>query len=208
MKTNDKIIQYLDGQLSREEAAAFEKELSESRELRDEVKSIKNFNAGISGLKNIAADEDYFVQMIPRFRSKFSLRKRFSFLSGLAYSASTATAVILIMLFVTNKNVKNEAPAVHNNSLGVQQTTVNEVQQEISTLSDQFGFVNMSREEVANSDSVLNSMLIHELNLTPQSLSEMSAADNATDIQTILQGVNEQEADAIYKEILHKKILQ
>lgn len=208
MEINDKIILYLDGQLSRDEAAAFKKELSESKTLRDELKKVKDFNSQISSLNNIAADEDYFVQMIPKFRNKFGLRKRFNLLSGLAYSASTATAVIIIMLFVTNKNVNNEVPVVLNNNITAHQSSFNETQLETNTLSEQYGFVNMSREEMANSDSLLNSMLVNELNLTAQSLSEMSAADNTTDIQTILQGVNEQEADAIYKEILHKKILQ
>jgi hypothetical protein len=50
-------------------------------------------------------------------------------------------------------------------------------------------------------------MFVRELDLTPQSLSDISPADNTTDIQTILQGVNDKEADAIYNEILHKKIL-
>jgi len=175
--------------------------------LKDELNRAIEFKSGINRLKNITADEDYFVQMVPKFRNKLGQKKKFSFIPGIAYSASTATAVILIMLFVTNKNVKNQAPPVQNVIVN-QQYAGAETQQEAGSLSEQYGFVNMSREEVAVSDSLLNSMLIDELNLTPNSLSEISAVDNnTTDIKTILQGVNEQEADAIYKEILHKKIL-
>jgi hypothetical protein len=204
---NNKIILYLDGQMSPEEKISFEKEISGSQILRDELKTVMEFKSGINGLKNIVSDDDYFVQMIPKFRNKLGQKKKFSFMPGIAYSATTATAVILIMLFVTNKSVKNQGPPVQNAIVNHQYTNA-ELQQETSSLSDQYGFVNMSREEVAVSDSLLNSMLIDELNLTPQSLSEISAVDNnTTDIKTILQGVNEQEADAIYKEILHKKIL-
>lgn len=204
---NDKIILYLDGQMTGEEKAAFEKELSESRELRDELKRLKDFNAGISGLKSISTEEEYFVQMIPRFRNKLGQKKKFSFFPGIAYIVPTATAVIIIMLFVTNKNVKNDILPLQNN-IATQQAVNTEIVQDAGSLSDQFDFVHMSLEEVANSDSLLNSMLVHELELTPQSLSEISAADNnTTDIQTLMQGVNEKEADAIYNEILHKKIL-
>ena len=115
MKTKDNIILYLDGQMNGEEKAAFEKELNESPELRDELKKMKDLNAGISELKNISADEEYFVQMIPKFRNKLGQKKKFSFFPGIAYSVTTATAVIIIMLFVTNKNVKNEVPQVQNN---------------------------------------------------------------------------------------------
>jgi hypothetical protein len=207
MKTNDKIIVYLDDQMSAEEKAAFEKELSESKDLRDELNLLKDFNSGLGGLKNISADEDYFVRMIPNFRNKLGRKKKFNFITGLAYSVTTATAVIIIMLFVTNKNVKNEVPQVQSNTV-TQQIVSTEPAQDAFSLSDQFGLVNMSSEEVASSDSLLNSMLVRELDLTPQSLSEISAGDNnATDVQTILQGVDAQEANAIYKELLHKKIL-
>jgi hypothetical protein len=207
MKTNNKIIIYLDGQMTVEEKAAFEKELSESGLLRDELKRYKDFNSEISGLKNIPAEEEYFVQMIPKFRSKFVQKKKPGFLPGLAYGATTATAVLIIMLFVTNKSIKNETPIVPNNT-SVQQVVSFEPVQEAGANSDQYGLVNMSRDEIANSDSLLNSMLIKELDLTPQSLSDISQSDNNTiDIQTIMQGVDDQEADAIYKEILHKRIL-
>jgi hypothetical protein len=204
---NNKIILYLDGQMNREERAAFETELERSQALSDELKKMKNFNAGISELKNIPAREDYFVQMIPKFRGKHEQKRKFNLFPGIAYSVTTATAVIIVMLFVMNKNVKNEAQPFQNN-VETQQLVNFEPAQDAVPLSDQFGFVNMSREEIANSDSLLNSMLVRELNLTSQSLSDISTADNNTaDIQTILQGVNDKEADAIYNEILHKKIL-
>jgi len=207
MKTNNKIILYLDGQMTGEEKAAFEKELSESALLRDELKRYKDFNSEISGLINIPSEEEYFVQMIPKFRSKFVQKKKPGFLPGLAYGVTTATAVLIIMLFVTNKNVKNDAPLVQNNTAS-QQVAGSETAQEAGSYSDQYDFVNMSRDEIANSDSLLNSMLVKELDLTPQSLSDISQSDNNTiDIQTIMQGVDDQEADAIYKEILHKRIL-
>ena len=206
MKMNNKIILYLDGQMNGEEKAAFEKELDGSQALSNELKRLKEFNTGISELKNIPAQEDYFVQMIPKFRSKHEQKRKFSLFPGIAYSVTTATAVIIVMLFVMNKNVKNEAQPFQNNE-ETQQVVNIEPTLDAGSLSDQFGFIDMSREEIANSDSLLNYMLVRELDLTPQSLSDISPADNTTDIQTILQGVNDKEADAIYNEILHKKIL-
>jgi hypothetical protein len=207
MKMNDKIILYLDGQLTGEERTAFEKELSESKSLKEQLNRMKDFNAGLGELKNISAENDYFVQMIPKFRSKHAQKKKFRFFPGITYSVSTATAIIIVMLFVTNKNVKNEIHPAQNNPVS-ERIVSTDANQDAGSLSEQFGFINMSSEEIAISDTLLNTMLVRELDLTPQSLSDISQADNnSVDIQTILQGVNDKEADAIYNEILHKKIL-
>lgn len=205
MKTSDKIILYLDGQMNAEENAAFEKELNSSQQLRDELRLLTNFNSGIKELKNVPVEEDYFVQMIPKFRDRFERKKKFRLFPGITYSITTATAVFIVMFFIMNKSTKNDNVAVQNNAAKI----VNiEPFQDAAALSEQFDLVGMNREEAAGYDTLLNSMLIRELGLTPQSLSEISASDNnTTDIQTILQGVDEKEADAIYKEILHKKIL-
>jgi len=208
MKTNNKIILYFDGQMTVEERAEFEKELNESPELSDELKRLKDYKAGINELKDIPSEDEYFVHMVPKFRGKLGRKKKFSFFPGITYTVSTATAVIIIMLFVTNKNVKNEALPIQNNTSARQIINI-ETSQDAGTLSDQFGLVNMSMEEIAVSDSLLNTMIVRELELTPQSLSDISPVDNnTTDIQTILQGVDANEANAIYNEILHKKILQ
>ncbi|MDR3628637.1 MAG: hypothetical protein P4L45_17460 [Ignavibacteriaceae bacterium] len=205
MKNSDKIILYLDGQMSAEEKTAFEEELNNSQPLRDELKLLTDFNSGIKGMKNIPVEEDYFVQMVPKFRGRAERKKKFRLFPGIAYSVTTATAVFIVMFFVMNNNTKNDNIAVQNNTSKI----VNiEPVQDASALSDQFDLVSMNRDEAAGYDTLLNSMLIRELGLTPQSLSEISAPDNnTTDIQTILQGVDEKEIDAIYKEILHKKIL-
>jgi len=205
MKTSDKIILYLDGQMASDEKAAFEKELSTSETLRNELNLIRDFNSGIKELKNIPVEDDYFVRMIPNFRGRIERKKKYRIFPGIAYSITTATAVLIVMFFVFNRNSNNNAVPVQS----TQARNLNvEPVQEASTFSDQFDFVNMNKEEAADYDTLLNSMLVRELDLTPQSLSEISAADNnITDIQTILQGVNQKEADDIYKEILHKKIL-
>ncbi|MGA7722818.1 MAG: hypothetical protein WCA84_16755 [Ignavibacteriaceae bacterium] len=207
MKMNIKIILYLDGQLTGEERTAFEKELSESKYLKEQLIRVKNFNTGVSELKNITVGDDYFVQMIPKFRNNKAQKRKLRFFSGITYSVSTATAVLIVMLFVTNKNIKNDIQPVQNNMVS-ERIVNNETNQDAGSLSDQFGFLNMNQEEIASSDNLLNSMLIRELDLTPQSLNDISQIDNNSgDIQTILQGVNDKEADAIYNQILHKKIL-
>jgi hypothetical protein len=205
MKTSNKIILYLDGQMSADEKATFEKELNSSQPLRDELKLLTDFNSGIKELKNIPAEEDYFVQMIPNFRNRSERKKKFRLFPGITYSVTTATAVFIVMFFIMNKSTKDNNIAVQNNTAKI----VNiEPVQDASALTDQFDLVSMNRDEAAGYDTLLNSMLIHELGLTPQSLSEISASDNnTTDLQTILQGVDEKEVDAIYNEILHKKIL-
>ncbi|MCL5031249.1 MAG: hypothetical protein M1480_19775 [Bacteroidetes bacterium] len=203
MKTDERIILYLDGQMNEDEKASFEKEIISSLELTDELNTYKKFLSGISDIKNVPVDNEYFVQMIPKFRGRLELQRKLKLLPKLVFSVTTIAAVLIFFIFTFNKNNKNVSSAIPTT---VSQTSTPSSYSELSSLSDQFNFSNMSSEELANSNAILDSLLIQELNLTPQSLNTISADNNNTDLNTLVQGINEKEADRIYNEILHKKI--
>ena len=67
---NDLIIKYIEGNLDDNEKALFETELSNSLSLQKELSTYRNVFNEFSGYKEIPADDDYFRNMVPRFRSK------------------------------------------------------------------------------------------------------------------------------------------
>ncbi len=203
MKTKVKIILYLDGQLTDSERAAFEKELSENPELKNEFTRYHEFMENIDSLKNIKADSDYFINMIPEFKKIIGTKKKSGIIPKLAIGLTTITAVILVLVFSmkqTGNQTANPATASSLDSL-VDSYTYN-----YSPLQDQFDFSSLSQIDYTNIDSAVNEMLSDELNLSSQSLSDISNSNGTSDLQSMLQGINNDEADQIYNELLHKKI--
>ena len=203
MKIDERIILYVDGQMNEVEKTSFEKELYVSASLTEDLNKYKKILSGISEIKNTPVEDDYFVQMIPKFRGRLELQRKLKLLPKLVFSISTIAAILIFFIFTFNKNSSNVntvIPATGNQAPNTSSYS------ELSSLSDQFNFSNMSSEEISNSNSILDSMLIHELDLTPQSLSNISADNSNTDLSSLVQGINEKEADQIYNEILHKKI--
>ena len=203
MKIDERIILYLDDQMNADEKASFEKELNSSPNLADDLIKYKKFLSDISDVKNIPSDNDYFVQMIPKFRGRLELQKKLKLMPKLVFSFTTIAAVLIFFIFTFKQNNKNVSTTFPTK--GIQPSTTGSYS-ELSSLSDQFNFSTMSSEEIANSNSILDSLLIEELNLTPQSLNTITADNSNTDLNSLVQGINEKEADQIYNAILRKKI--
>src|ERR1035437_6480334 len=87
---NDNILRYLEGNMDGEEKTRFEAELRNSLSLQKELSMFKTVFYEFSGYKEIPADDDYFRNMVPRFRSKLPGKlKRFPLQKvALASSAS------------------------------------------------------------------------------------------------------------------------
>ncbi len=203
MKIDERIILYLDNQMNADEKASFEKELNSSAKLADDLNKYKEILSDISNVNNISTANDYFVQMIPKFRGRLELQKKLKLMPKLVFSFTTIAAILIFFIFTFNQNNKNVKTTTYTTGL---QTSTNSSYSELSSLSDQFNFSTMSSEEIANSNSILDSLLIEELHLTPQSLNTITADNNNTDLNSLVQGINEKEADQIYNEILRKKI--
>ena len=68
MKISDKVIEYVDGNLSPAERVKFEEELKKSSVLQAEVNSYKDLLSQAESVKSVPVDEDYFTSIIPEFR--------------------------------------------------------------------------------------------------------------------------------------------
>ncbi len=203
MKIDDKIILYVDGQLNSEQKAAFEKELESSQSLKEELEKYRKFLVGIKELKTSSLDESYFTEMIPRFRGRAEEKKKLRFIPKLALG-TTVISVVLILFFFTFTHKENkviQSPVVNI----ANDITDSQGLQSYNYYSYQLDPNDFSQQEISNIDSTLNGMISQELDLSPQSMNYISA-DNHTDLQNMLQGLNNKEADEIYNQILHKRI--
>ena len=202
-KINDKIILYLDGQMSDDEKLVFEDELKRSETRRRELEDYKNFLGDIKEVQNISIDENYFSQMIPKFRGRMEERSKFRIIPKFALGITTIAAVLLLVLYISkNKSVKNINAPVKSE---IAQNNNSSISSLLGNNSGQLNLGMLSNDDVVRYDSVFNSMISNALSLSSQNVNYLTA-DNNTDLSNMLQGINQKEADEIYNQLLHKKI--
>ena len=199
MKIDSRIILYLDNQMNDEERRIFEIELSKSTELSKQLESYKNFMHSMKIDENDFQDQEYFVNLIPKFRKNLSADKR-SFKIKTAYALSTVASVVAIVLLIFNPFKTSE-----NNSVEKLISTFNESEAVdiLNYYSDDLS--NIKTEQLnGTSDSLFTGLIYSELNLQETDLGHLISADEIS-IETIYSEIQSEEADLIYNEILKKK---
>ncbi len=202
MKTIDKIIMYLDGQMSPDEKSLFEEKIDASSEIRKELEKYKSLMKEIQNLDDVQLNEDYISQVVPKFRERLSKQKKHRFSPKYALGLSTITAVLLIFIFIINKPAGKKDITL---TALTEQLTHEDLSSAIKLYDNQTNIENFPQFESAGYDSVLNSLIIGELNGSSESANYILSYANS-DMNNMLQSINEVEADKIYKELLNKRI--
>jgi hypothetical protein len=94
MKNDERIIKYLDGELEEEEKALFEKDLSRSETLRNELAAYKKVLTAFDEQKLFDTESMYFTNLVPAIREKLGQRETINPFRKLGYVAA------FILLFV------------------------------------------------------------------------------------------------------------
>ena len=103
MKTNnERILYYISDRLNREERILFEEELKKSGKLRTEFDHIKFQLDSLSRGKEFETDETYFTNLLPKVYQRIDKQKKFRKFGGIYYLVPTATAVVVLFLFLLN----------------------------------------------------------------------------------------------------------
>lgn len=93
MNNDERIIKYLDGELPAEEEVLFEKDLSRSETLRNELAAYKKVITEFDEQKSFETESKYFTNLVPVIRDKFEERKIINPFRKLGF------AVAFIMIF-------------------------------------------------------------------------------------------------------------
>jgi hypothetical protein len=191
---NDLILRYIDGNLDGEEKIRFEAELKNSLSLQKEISKYRNVCNGFSAYKDIHADDDYFRNMVPRFRSKLPGKlKRFPLQKvALASAASLIVVMFLFLLLNRTNQIPNIADSLNDH--------------ELTELWDKFSSEVLPSDFSADItvDSTINALYLSEINITSD-IDSYYFADKRSDVSTLVKDINDEEADNIYKEIINKK---
>ena len=199
MKIDNRIILYLDNQMNDEERRIFEIELSKSVDLSIQMESYKSIMHSMKIDENDFHDQDYFVNLIPKFRKNLSSNKR-SFKVRTAYAFAAAASVLVLVILIFNPFKSSE-----NDSLEklISTFSENEAVEILEYYSDDLS--NIKTEQLnGTSDSLFSGLISSELNLQETDLKRLVSADEIS-IESIYSEIKSEEADLIYNEILKKK---
>jgi hypothetical protein len=196
---NEKMIKYFAGEMSSSEKEEFERIIILSPSLQEEVAKYRDFFSNFSKARNPEIEEDYFINLIPKFREKleFGRKKRyhpvFSF-------ASAVVTVIIILLFIPNspKTTKGGKAIVGNYS-------TSEITDYLLVNSEQPIVSNLPADFETSYDSVLDGLIYNELDVNEQNLATADLIDRL-DYNTLIQSVNPNDASVIYEQLKNKKI--
>lgn len=191
---DEKILQYLDGQLTKDEKILFEKELNSSPELKKKYEEYISVQSKLNEFKDIKVDETYFNRIVPEFRKRLEIKKKTRRIFSFSFVNSLAAIILLYFVLSPNGNNLNLDEAVKN-------WTENDFNYAIEYVDQQnSGFDIIDDYNTTEIDSVISSMLTDELNL-----SNNSTVYNTIDYNILNTQMNSNDINDLYKEILNKK---
>jgi hypothetical protein len=191
---NDIILQYLEGQLDEVSKKRFEEELHSSAILQKEIEAYTEVNERFSSYRNIQVADNYFNNIIPRFRESRSRESNKIRIPIIAFG-STVLLITVMFLYLLSNNPENNSNIADN-------IDENELTELLNAYSSDFILSDNPGEFTP--DSTINSLYLTELNVTPETESYYFA-DRRSDVNTIVKDINNEEADNIYNQIINKK---
>ena len=195
MKTEERILKYLDNELTAEEKTAFEKEMESSKELRDEFQKYASVKKEIEELKRLKLNPDYINSILPEFHNrrltgkKETIRKSLSYAFGVMLIFIISIAVLRI--FFNNhsdpNNVEEFASSLSENQKVELLETING-SSEIYNLIPETKVVDLLEAELKINSDVVEA---YDINYTE-----------------IIGDLSDNELEIVYQEILNKNFLE
>ncbi len=201
-KYDDIIIKYFDGQLSVNEIKEFERELETNTELKNAFENYRKVNEFFSTKDEQLADQDYFNEIIPRFRQKLDKVSYVSPIRKIGFSFATILLIISSYLLFQNYFFNQSAT-----NYSVESITENLSEEEINELADYISddyWNPISDEE--------KFLLLEETDLSLEGLIASVSVEEGVmilsdyQINDIYSLADEEDLEIAYNEILAKQI--
>lgn len=199
MKNDERIIKYIENELTPEERIALETELRNSNQLSDEIEKYLIVKNKTANLKELKLNPDYLNSIVPEFRNKLDLPKTTSIKRNLGYAFGVMLAFIIAAVILQKIFIEN--------------TEINEVQQFTESLNE-----NQKIELLENLNGNLEDYFQISENITEMVLTNLLQTDlrinyevaEAYDINysELVDGLSASEAENIYNEILNKNFFE
>jgi hypothetical protein len=194
MTTDERIIKYIDNELSQKDRTAFEMELNDSAELREVLEKYLRVKRETGNLKELKLNPLYLNSIIPEFRKKLDSPKSLSIKKNLGYATGIMLIFILSIAILKNFFIGESESADLKEF--TQSLNENERIELLENLSDDSEVYNLISENV--SESQLNNLFSANLEIN----NKVAEAYNI-EYYEIVDDLSEDEIELIYNEILN-----
>jgi len=195
MNIEERIIKYLENELTSEEKFAFEKELENNSDLKDELNKYLSVKAEIEKLKSAKLDSDYSNSILPEFYSRLprgrkeTLRKGLSYAFGIMLIFIISIAVLRIFFnSQIDSNTLDEFTQLLDNNQKI------ELLENINADTEVFNLI--SEKELVN-------LLESDLEINYEAVEAYDISYNE-----MINDLSDKEIEIVYEEILNKNILE
>ncbi|HSL88082.1 MAG TPA: hypothetical protein VK870_02135 [Ignavibacteriaceae bacterium] len=198
-KINNKIIDYLDGQMNSKQSEEFESELKNSVQLQKEFKEYEFLFNSVEFEKSRAIDKNYAESIIPAFRNRIEKNKPFRFSEKLVYpmyALSLAALILLILTLFSSTDESQQSDLLADNS------ERNDIELYIEQISadDLISSYRESQPEIL--DSVYKNHYSREI-ISSDNAVENLFAINGINYQELESILSDEEMDFVYNEIIN-----
>ena len=197
MINDERIIKYIENELTPEEKINFETDIKNSSLLREKLGKYLSVKKELSNLKEAKLAENYLDSIVPEFRNKLDYPKTTPLKRNLAYASAIMLAFVVSTVILQNVFTEN--------------TAVNQVQQFTESLNE-----NQKIELLENLNGNLEGYYQISGNSAEIALAHLLQTDfkinyelaEAYDINypDLVDELSASEAEIIYKEILNKNL--
>jgi len=195
MNNKDKIILYMDNQLSPEEKQKFEEDLQNSPELQHELENYKEVFQKINLMNVRSADESYFVKNVPTFREKLEKKRKIYLYKRLIYASSAAVIIIFVLSLFLFKNVET-VPGEGENLTSLSD-------EQINNLAENYNVLEADTSLSAIADSVWDELIVDEFNFSYENADSILHSFNGS--ISYADYLNEEEASLVYDRLINKE---
>ncbi len=195
MRTDIRIIKYIENDMTSEERSSFENDLKNSSELKEEFEKYLQLQSAIKDSKDVKLNQNYFNSVITEFRNKNinlktkTVQRNFGYAFGVLLIAILST-LITKNLFYEKKDVND----INEFAESLNENQKIELLQHLNSDIEEYNLISV--DEV---DSQLTNLLQAELGMNHEIVEtyDISYTEMVDDLNPI-------EAEKIYEELLNK----
>ena len=192
---DERIIKYIENELSSSERIAFEADLNNSVSLKTELEKFLKVKLQTDELKKIKLSQDFLSSVIPEFRDRVNIRKSSAMRKNLGYAFVVMFFFILVIFGLKNFFLHDAQQSdIHKFAQSLDDSQRVELLEKLESRS---GDIDLLPEIISGNE--LTDLLSSELELNAEIVEVYDISND-----DLLSGLTQNEFDKIYTELLNK----
>lgn len=196
MEIDERIIKYIENEMTSEERISFETDLNNSSQLREDLENYLKVEQLIEESKRVKLNQLYLNSILPEFRNDIYRPKSFTIQKKISYVFGIVLIIVLsLVIFNNNFNeyIKSNSVKEFTQSLNYNQKI--ELLENLNSDSDDFNLIIENSADIELTNFLQSSLIV---NNEVADVYDISYTD-------LVEDLSQMEADNIYNEILNKK---